>query len=113
MPEPKAPSNVPERVNIPSAPKTVDFNVIGKCNLDCIWCWGPDHKTKHTLNAKDWIETAIQLKKMGTENIVITGGEPTLRKDLLEMVEGFKKLGMRVTLSTNAMLFLMKGIKNS
>jgi MoaA/NifB/PqqE/SkfB family radical SAM enzyme len=106
MKESKSTIKSSESNNLPVAPKTVDFNVIGKCNLDCVWCWGPDHKTKHTLNAADWIETATQLRKMGTENIVITGGEPTLRKDLLEMVEGFKGLGMRVTLSTNAMLLL-------
>lgn len=99
-------SKTKERINLPSAPKTVDFNVIGKCNLDCEWCWGPDHKTNHSLTAEHWIEIAKQLRRMGTENVILTGGEPTLRRDLVEIISNLKKIGLRVTLSTNAMLLL-------
>ena len=100
--------NNPENKELHIAPKTVDFNVIGTCNLNCEWCWGPDHKLEATLSANDWIEIGKQLKKLGTENIVITGGEPLLRKDMLEILEGLKSIGMRVTLSTNTINLLQE-----
>ncbi|MEK7564602.1 MAG: radical SAM protein [Patescibacteria group bacterium] len=89
------------------APQAVDFNVIGACNLNCTWCWGPDHKVKHTLTAQHWIDAGKQLKTHGTENIIISGGEPLLRKDLLEIIAGLKALDLRVTLSTNGMFLLV------
>jgi MoaA/NifB/PqqE/SkfB family radical SAM enzyme len=100
MPEPKNPEMKSQKI----APLAVDFNVIGKCNLRCEWCWGPDHKMKANITSKEWIDIAKELKKLGTKSIVITGGEPLLRNDLIEILVGLKKIGMRVTLSTNGML---------
>lgn len=89
------------------SPQAVDFNIVGACNLNCTWCWGPDHKVKHTLTSQNWIDAGKQLKNRGTENIIISGGEPLLRKDLKEILAGLKKLDLRVTLSTNGMFLLV------
>lgn len=42
--------------------------------------------------------------KRKTETITFTGGEPTIRKDLPELIRFAKKLGMRVELQTNGVL---------
>ncbi len=42
-----------------------------------------------------------QLSFYGTKSVIITGGEPLLRRGLHELARGIKQIGMRVTLSTN------------
>ena len=101
----------PERDLSKIAPQAVDFNIIGACNLNCTWCWGPDHKVKPALTTQNWIEIGKQLKNRGTENIIISGGEPLIRKDLQEILTGLKTLDLRVTLSTNGMFLLQENSK--
>ena len=83
------------------APETVDFNVNGRCNLDCKWCWGPVHTAKEELSIHDWKQIAARLKSLGTKSIVFTGGETLLKKELPELVRHVKEdLDMRTTLSS-------------
>lgn len=58
------------------------------------------------------MEIAKELKRLGTENIVITGGEPLLQKNLSEVIDGLHSMGLRVTLSTNGMLLRSESNKN-
>lgn len=91
------------------APLVVDFNVNGRCNLDCIWCWGPDHNAKEELSIEEWKVLATKLKQLGTKKITITGGEPLLKKNLSELMHFIHdELSIRTTLSTNAMLLKQK-----
>ncbi|HVX01041.1 MAG TPA: radical SAM protein [Candidatus Babeliaceae bacterium] len=87
------------------APKTIDFNVNGACNLRCAWCWGPDHAATEDLTIEQWKEIAFKLQKLGTEKITFTGGEPLMKEgleELLQYVHGDLKI--RTTLSTNSIL---------
>lgn len=87
------------------APKTVDFNVNGACNLNCTWCWGPDHKAKEELSKEQWKDIALKLKKLGTEKITFTGGEPLMKEGLSDILRyAHDDVGLRTTLSTNAIL---------
>lgn len=47
---------------------------------------------------------AKTLQKLGVVFLILTGGEPFLRKDLVEIVEVFSSSGIKVRLQTNAML---------
>jgi MoaA/NifB/PqqE/SkfB family radical SAM enzyme len=69
------------------APYAVTFYVTHKCNLDCSYCTQkePDVFSKELPT----LETKRLLRKIRkeTDSIVITGGEPTLRPDIEELVE--------------------------
>lgn len=91
------------------APNTVDFNVNGACNLNCTWCWGPDHKAKEELSHQQWKDIAYKLKNLGTKNITFTGGEPLMKEGLEDILKYIKDLGIRTTLSTNGLLLRKKG----
>lgn len=94
------------------APRTVDFNIIGACNLNCTWCWGPDHKAKEELTIEQWKEIAYKLKILGTEKITFTGGETLMKVGLSELLKYVHDdLGIRTTLSTNGIL--LKRFANS
>lgn len=81
-------------------PRVVDLNVNGACNLNCFFCYGPakDAVELGTDQIKECIE---KLRVGGVEFISITGGEPTLREDLLDLVRHVGAVGMQCALHTN------------
>lgn len=92
------------------SPETVDFNINGACNLNCKWCWGPSHDIKENVTLSEWKTLAYLLKKFGTKNIVFTGGETLLKKELPELARYVnKELELRTTLSSNGLLLLKRG----
>lgn len=81
-----------------------------RCNLKCKMCMfrhgdgENDRLCREELTAEQWAEMARQLFDAGTLNILITGGEPLLRKDFSEIYKSIYRLGFIVTLYTNATL---------
>ncbi len=69
------------------APYAVTFYVTHKCNLDCSYC---TQKEPDVFSAElPTAETMRLLKRIRreTDSIVITGGEPTLRADIEDLVD--------------------------
>lgn len=88
----------------PEFPQTIDVNTIGWCNLACPFCWGPDHQIGPSLNTEEWKTILQGFGESGTQAAVFTGGEPTMRSDIVELLRFSKEnLGFNVTLSTNGM----------
>lgn len=85
-------------------PRSVDINPTALCNLSCSFCWGPDHNIPDGLSGQDWIKIIDFFANGGTTDIVFTGGEPLIRKDLPELLKHSKKRQLNVTLSTNTLL---------
>jgi len=85
------------------------ISLIDHCNLRCVYCM-PLHGL-HFIPRKDLltpeeIETIARAAvEVGFEKIRLTGGEPTLRPDLIEIVErlaGLKAIGLRtLAITTN------------
>lgn len=90
-------------------PKTVDLNPTAKCNLDCSFCWGPDHTIQDRLSLEDCKKILLFFANEGTSSVVITGGEPLLRNDIEEILSYAKSIGLQTTLSTNGLLLKAKG----
>ncbi|ORY36155.1 molybdenum cofactor biosynthesis prote [Rhizoclosmatium globosum] len=69
-----------------------------KCNLRCTYCMPATGVPTLTPNSKllstnEILRLAsIFVKECGVEKIRLTGGEPTVRRDLLEIIEGLDKL---------------------
>lgn len=72
------------------------------CNMNCWYCHNRDiiSETKGGYD-EDKILKEIDTRKKFLDGVVITGGEPTLQKDLLAFAEKVKKLGLKVKLDTN------------
>lgn len=89
-------------------PKRIDVNPTAKCNLRCTFCWGPDHNIPDGLDTQEWKRIIGFFAAKGTKEIVFTGGEPLIRPDLNQLLRFSKQKGLRVTLSTNTILFTEK-----
>ena len=85
-------------------PRTIDVNLTSKCNLDCTFCWGPNHSIPDGLTTVQWKQLIGYFAKNGTRSVIFTGGEPLLREDVDEVIKYTYELGLYTTLSTNALL---------
>jgi pyruvate formate lyase activating enzyme len=79
---------------------------LGGCNLRCVFCYVPHlvlpeliEKQKEIPQSK--VFSFLKERKNFLEAVAITGGEPTLNKDLPDFIEKIKKLGYLVELETN------------
>ncbi|MDD4242207.1 MAG: 12,18-didecarboxysiroheme deacetylase [Smithellaceae bacterium] len=84
----------------------VVWNMTRRCNLKCIHCYSnsadidyPDELT--TQEAKKMID---DLAAFGSPVLLFSGGEPLMRKDLLELARYATDKGMRAVISTNGTL---------
>ena len=77
-----------------------------RCNLRCKMCMfrREDTQLMQELTAAQWIDLADQLAKAGTLSLLLTGGEPLMRKDFAEIYAGIYPKGFLLTLYTNATL---------
>lgn len=67
------------------------FSVTGRCNFRCQYCSIPnDHAD--LLSTEEVLRIARIVASLGVVKIRLTGGEPTVRKDLLEIVRGIAML---------------------
>jgi 12,18-didecarboxysiroheme deacetylase len=84
----------------------VVWNCTQRCNLKCVHCYAKSEDKSYsgelsTDEAKAMID---DLAGFGAPVLLFSGGEPTLRKDLVELMQYAKDAGMRVVISTNGTL---------
>lgn len=85
----------------PSAPYRMDLAITYRCNNDCHHCYNQPQRKGVELTTNEW-ETAISsLWEIGIPHIVFTGGEPTLRQDLCELISFAQQKGQVTGLNTN------------
>ncbi len=84
-----------------SAPLRMDAALTFRCQNDCIHCYaGGPHETSE-LSTEQWRQVIDKLSDVGVFIITFTGGEPTLRDDLLELLLYAQKKGIVTGLITN------------
>jgi len=78
------------------------------CNLRCSWC-----DTKYSWSVREggtWEtlpagEVAGRVQALGARHVVLTGGEPTLQKELPQLAALLKESGHHLTVETNATIY--------
>ena len=84
-----------------SAPLRMDLALTFKCQNNCVHCYaGGPHETAE-LNTSQWKEVIDRLSQIGIFILTFTGGEPTLREDLSELLQYTQNKGMVTGLITN------------
>ncbi len=86
----------------PSAPYRMDLAITYRCNNDCSHCYNARERNYPELNTAEWKLTLDKLWDLGVPHIIFTGGEATLRNDLLELIRHAESNGQITGLNTNA-----------
>ncbi|MBE3037992.1 MAG: radical SAM protein, partial [Chloroflexi bacterium] len=102
----------------PTAPYRLDLALTYRCNNDCAHCYNVEHPSltsdpspkdgseergvRAELSTGDWKRVLDKAWGLGIPHIIFTGGEPTMRADLPELVAHAEKNGQITGLNTNA-----------
>jgi radical SAM protein with 4Fe4S-binding SPASM domain len=86
----------------PSAPYRMDLALTYRCNDDCAHCYNARSRDFPEIPTSQWKLILDKLWDLGIPHIVFTGGEPTLRSDLPELVAHAEQNGQITGLNTNA-----------
>jgi len=91
----------------------VVWNVGQRCNLKCMHCYSQSQNKKYSgeLSTEEGEALIVDLARFGSPVILFSGGEPLLRKDLLNLVHLATDRGMRAVISTNGTLINKKMAK--
>ena len=85
----------------PSAPYRMDLALTYRCNNDCSHCYNARPRNFKELETAEWLQIIDKLWDIGIPHIVFTGGEPTLRADLPELIERAQNNGQITGINTN------------
>ncbi len=85
----------------PSAPYRMDLAITYRCNNACAHCYNDRPRNHPELSTQTWKRILDKLWQTGIPHIVFTGGEPTLRDDLPELIAYAEQLGQITGLNTN------------
>lgn len=89
-------------------PQSITFDVTDRCQLKCITCsrWVTKHSDviDKELSTQDWKDVILKIKNWLGEGtgFCISGGEPFLRSDLLELINYAHSIGLKPSTMTNA-----------
>ena len=94
-----------------------ELRLTWRCNARCIMCdiWQYSHDNdnalkqetgitslfRHQMTTDEACDLITQLKQMGLRSLAISGGEPTLRRDLPQIIKHAVDLNVRVRINTS------------
>ncbi len=97
--------------------RSVYYNPVGSCNLHCGHCWiDPEvdrldndpfaqrDRRDGELTPGEFFGILDDAKKLGLRHVKFTGGEPFLRRDTIDMIEGAAERKLGLTVETNGTL---------
>ena len=83
---------------------TISLELTHRCNLRCVTCGAPLRgagRSSEELSAEDLSDILADARDLGARSVVLVGSEPTMRRDLVTIVQDAKRLGYDVCLITN------------
>ena len=81
------------------------------CNYNCWYCHNSHILHKKGEVREEDVLTFLKKRKKFLDGVVVSGGEPTLQKDLEDFIRKVKALGYKVKLDTNGSNFeVLKGL---
>lgn len=90
-------------------PLSGTFELTARCNLRCRMCYihrqaADEAVGREELSAGEWIAIARAARERGMLLLLLTGGEPLLRRDFPEIYRACREMGLLVSLNTNGTL---------
>ena len=79
------------------------ISITNRCNIKCLYCHHDGMlPSNEEMTPYEIIKIAEISKKLGVKKIRISGGEPLVRKDIIEIIEGINNIGFKdISITTN------------
>lgn len=99
-------SKAENAMRVMNTPKSVDLDITNRCNLRCAYCYhfSGAGDSGSDLSTEEWLGFFEELNRCAVLDVTIAGGEPFLRKDLRELIEGIIRNRMRFSILSNGTL---------
>lgn len=93
-------------IKVMPTPRTVDLEITSRCNARCRYCYylNNDGVAYEDLPTERWLAFFEELGRAKVMNVCIAGGEPFVREDLFELIDGIVRNRMRFEILTNGRL---------
>ncbi len=90
-------------------PLAGNFELTPRCNFNCRMCYvhltaEEQQRRGAELTADEWLAIAEQARSQGMLFLLLTGGEPLIRTDFRYMLTELKKMGLMISVNSNASL---------
>jgi radical SAM protein with 4Fe4S-binding SPASM domain len=87
-------------------PFMVSYSITTKCNLKCKHCYSGsvDEASPDELSTEEAFRLIDELSSWGIGLLIIDGGEPLCREDMLDVVKHASSKGLRTTIGSNGTL---------
>lgn len=87
-------------------PRHVDIDITNRCNLRCAYCYhfSSEGDVEADLPAEEWLRFFDELGRCAVMDVTLAGGEPFMRPDLLELIDGIIRNRMRFSILSNGTL---------
>jgi organic radical activating enzyme len=92
-----------------SAPLRLDCALTYQLSNGEASIYAPVDRVTRNLDTEEWKSVLAKAWNVGIPHIVFTGGEPTLRPDLVELIQESEQLGQVTGLITDGLRFTEKG----
>lgn len=79
------------------------ISVTSRCNLNCLYCHQEGYAADSELSPDEIATFAEAFKNLGIRKVKLTGGEPLVRKDILEILEKLPQFE-EISMTTNGIL---------
>jgi heme b synthase len=91
---------------LPHTLRIAAWEVTRSCNLACIHCRASSDSGPYEgeLDTKEGLRLLDEIALLGSPMVILTGGEPLLRKDIYDLADYGDKKGLRMVLATNGTL---------
>jgi SynChlorMet cassette radical SAM/SPASM protein ScmE len=88
------------------SPREVDIDITTRCNLRCSYCYhfGSPGDVREDLPASEWLTFFEELGLLAVMEVSLAGGEPFIRKDIMDIIHGIVDNRMRFSILSNGTL---------
>jgi len=88
------------------SPISIQFRVSDSCMRNCVYCniQTKPHEEMNLLPLERWNQLAQEVKEMDICSILLSGGDPFIHKDIVEIIHCFIKQGIHPFVSTKSFI---------
>jgi radical SAM protein with 4Fe4S-binding SPASM domain len=96
----------------PSPLKTLFWNITYECNYGCGICFtDAGANSPNELTTQEALETVEKIHAAGVHDLILSGGEPFMREDMLDILSHMAKFGIAARIASNGSLLMPELLK--